>query len=477
MSNPPTDSKLGTLVEILKKCEKPEGIEADDTIALKVVDPLTLDELGYLNQSPLAISHAISAKGTSVKVSEFNSALSGSLLKIRVPRDRRRLLVASCFDDFLEAGSALINEPTEYIILEESFEAQPFQSAIDSGDMPERVRSYRTTREVVDLLRTEADHTSVDDKTFSFFDAERIDIVVSECSQVLSSDFPVLELKAFLSESGMQTLRKEAFKTTLWDTLKDYSTAERFRRLIEKGRGASFMRAVQYNFRLAKSDYTLGKRLESARQEYRELAGNLAKLASGLEAKAFVLPGTLLLAGRFISLGDGVTFSNTVISLSTVALAIISTVAYKAHSDISRDFEEEIEKARSNLSDTHEDQLIRTRLNRLSGRFERIQKIKLAITIGSWLVALAIVIACVWPSKAESNDKNQKSDPSVSIIPASAPKEPSNSPRAVGSGSNTANLIDKSPDSGARSALPPTSDSIKEEARQEPSELKESSAE
>jgi len=432
MTEQVTEQQLGVLVEVLKKCERQGDITSDGTITLKIIDLLSTEELSYLNRQPLAIRSASTSEGSIVKVSNLlDSATSVSSLSlvIEVPRIRRGLLVASNCDDFLEGDVALIHEPKEYLILSEELAAQPFVSSVESESYPEKIRSYRTVRRVIEILKTEADHASADGKTYSFFDAERIDIVIGACRQVWTSDFPADELDKFLSENGMQTLRKEAFKTTLWDTLKDYSTEERFRRLIEKGRGASFLRATKYNFRLAKSDHTLSKRLESARQEYRELAGSLAQLASGLEAKAFVLPGTLLFAGQFLSPGEGATFSNAVIILSTVALAIISTFAYRAHSDITRDFEDEIKKAKLNLLDTKEDKLIE-KLDRLTGRFKRIRCLKRCIALGVCLVAIGIIVACFWSvdvSDASEEEAGKKPDSSIIASPPNQSAEPTKS--------------------------------------------------
>lgn len=436
MSEEQQSKGLGPLVDILNKSKRPEGIDDDDTILIEVVEALKESELIYLNSSPLSIASAKDADGNTVRVSTLTGDSAGvtprSKLKVTVPRDRRGQLVASNFDDFLADGDALFHEPKEYIILDEELEFQPFFSTQEAKGDFDKIRSYRTAKAVVTILQEESDHFSEDSKTVTFFDAERVDIEIGCSAQILKTDFPCDELKEFLSQNGMQTLRKEAFKTTLWDTLKDYGSEERFRRLIEKGRGTSFMRAVNYNFRLAKSDHSLGKRLDSARQEYREIAGNLAKLAAGLEAKAFVLPGTLLLAGRFLNRGEGLTFSNALIALSTIALAVISTVAFKAHCDISEDFSEEIEKVRNNLSDTEEDQKIRSKLKLLDRRFGRIKKMKLSIVIGSWLVALGITVACFWPNQNDTSPEVEGASSAPSSIGTASPVVPTTTTPKVG---------------------------------------------
>lgn len=135
----------------------------------------------------------------------------------------------------------------------------------------------------------------------------------------------------------------------------------------------------------------------------------MAKLVSGLEAKAFVVPGTLLLSARFIDSGQGFGFKNATICVSATILALIVNVSYCTHKEISEEAADEIDRAKKNLSEGEPDKEILAKLNRLQSRFNRVKKLKLGIVLLAWIVAAALTAACFYGcDSSEAEDSMPK---------------------------------------------------------------------
>lgn len=389
------DGQAGKLRDFLRLCPKIEflsGIDDEECVKICVLDDLDAKEVRYLNNDEFVIKSAEQNNGTKIRLSQLTTAPKGTILKLEVPRNTSSVFVANDISDLMAQAGCLEQEPKEFFLLNCTSTETSYWSKDKS--IPKEVQAYRSAVELIKILKDTADGISSSPLLVTFFDVERVDILVKPPSKAMSANFPAKELKAFLSEEGLSETRKDAFRVTLWDKLKHFSPAERFDELLKEDRGSSFMRALRYNFRVAKKDFSLDRRLETARQEYRELAGNLAKLVSGLEAKAFVVPGTLLLSARFIDSGQGFGFKNATICVSATILAIIVHVAYCTHKEITEEAADEIDRAKENLSEGESDQEVLAKLDRLQSRFNRVKKLKLGIVVLAWLVAVSLVTAC-----------------------------------------------------------------------------------
>ncbi len=424
MSHDGQDGKLRDFLRLRPKIKFLSSIDGEECVEIQVIADLDNKEVEYLNTDVFVIKRAAKDDGNKIKASNLNTAKKGTLLRVEVPRDPVSLIVADDIVDLMAQAGCLEQEPKEFFLLNCTSTKTSYWS--EDKSVPQEVQAYRAAVQLVRILKDTADGISPGSLQVTFFDVERIDILIKSPSKPMSASFPAAELRDFLSDEGLPETRKDAFRVTLWDKLKHFSPAERFDELLKEDRGSSFMRALRYNFRVAKKDFSLDRRLETARQEYRELAGNLAKLVSGLEAKAFVVPGTLLLSARFIDSGQGFGFKNATLCVSATILAIIVNVAYCTHQEISEEAADEIDRAKENLSEGEADQEVLAKLNRLQSRFNRVKKLKLGIVFLAWIVAAALVAACFLggdPTKSENSTLPRPEVTTDDKLPRSSPEK------------------------------------------------------
>lgn len=426
MSETSQNRKLQGLFELHPKLTLLSGIGKDERLSLSLTESLNENEVKYLNSGNFVIKQVLSSDGNPIRVSTLHTAQKGCQISLEVPRDPSSAFVAENIADLLRNERCLEKEPKEFLVLKCGEKEEPYWSG-QSGAPPTEIDSYRSVIQLISILKKEADALTTNPTVATYFDVERIDIVIKSTTEIFSSAFPADELNSFLSEEGLSQTRRDAFRVTLWDKLKHFSPNERFGQLLKDDRGKSFMRALKYNFCVAKKDFSLDRRLEMARQEYRELAGNLSKLVSGLEAKAFVVPGTLLLAARFVEMGQGLEFKNLTICISASILAAILTIAYKTHQDIASEAIEEIDEAKKKLSEGQSDEEVSNKFARLKDRFKRVQSLKLGVVVLAWIVAGSLFIVCLYPIVPDQK-------------PEVTPKETSN---GVSDTKVTADTIDK----------------------------------
>ncbi|MGJ8634318.1 MAG: hypothetical protein ACSHX7_10390 [Luteolibacter sp.] len=386
--------KLRRLHEILPKLSLLGEIGDDECASFFVAEALSEEELKDLDDGNLVIKKVYTPDNNPLRISSLHGVGKDHHISIEVPRDPAFVYVATDISDLLKSDCCLEKEPKEILVLQCGEEKKPYWSG-QTAPLPAVVQSYRSALQLISILKNEADALTLNPTVATYFDVERIDIKINFTKRILSSAFPANELEDFLNQEGLSQTRRDAFRVTLWDKLKHHSPSERLGELLRDDSGNSFMRALKYNFRVAKKDFSLDRRLECARQEYRELAGNLSKLVSGLEAKAFVVPGTLLLAARFVEIGQGLGFKNLTICISASILAVILTIAYKTHKDIASEAVGEIVEAKKNLGEGQADEDISQKFSRLEHRFQRVQYLKFGIVILAWLVAIGLFAVCL----------------------------------------------------------------------------------
>lgn len=386
------ESPLGRFASLLTRFEVVSFNRNAGLVVLRTHSALSDKDKDFLDEGPFYIR------------SNSEDTADRKLLTVEVPRDRTACFVAHDLNDLMNNEGEFNDAPEDFLVLKIASGEGACWSGC--GELPSEICSYRSILTLVSTLRKYSDAISMDQQTLSFFDVERVDIRLKPLPCIADSKFPSNRLIEFLETPGMRNLRIEAFKTTLWDQLKNYSVDERFERLVKCSRGDSFLNALRHNFNLSKSDYTLDRILEKARSEQRLLAEQVATMTLSLEAKAFVLPGTIFLAGSLLEPGKGITLQNVILLSASLALAMISTVAFQAQKDVSDDLKKQIESAQKQLSTKVDDKETDQRLEKLSGRLDRLWLFKLAIVAGAWLlfIVLAIVSFASGTPPQKSND-------------------------------------------------------------------------
>lgn len=184
--------------------------------------------------------------------------------------------------------------PNEYLIWDKGF----YYPCTRESDPSSEVCRFLNACTLMNILRAQAD--VIDGNSVTFLKYHKLGIQFNFKTGDLISDIPSKSVQDFVTTAEQHEVRIDIFKATLYDQLKYLPIERRFPSLLKSAE--EFALRLVANLAIYLSEHNFEHFKKEFQSKKVELSEKIAKTIIGIEFKGLVVPGTLFLTAKEISL-------------------------------------------------------------------------------------------------------------------------------------------------------------------------------